>query len=54
MSRTLFVTIIISGTYIIELLFRVKLYKECKAEKTNLRKRIVQNTDKLRILENKS
>jgi hypothetical protein len=39
--------------YIIELLFRVKLYKECKVENTNLRKRVVQNTDKLRILENK-
>lgn len=39
--------------YIIELLFRTKLYKECKVENTNVRKRVVQNTDKLRILQNK-
>jgi len=39
--------------YIIELLFRTKLYKECKVENTNIRKRVVQNTDKLRILQNK-
>jgi len=39
--------------YIIELLFRTKLYKECKLENTNVRKRVVQNTDKLRILQNK-
>jgi len=39
--------------YIIELLFRTKLYKECKMENTNIRKRVVQNMDKLRILENK-
>lgn len=39
--------------YIIELLFRTKLYKECKVENTNVRKQVVQNTGKLRILQNK-
>jgi len=39
--------------YIIELLFRTKLYKQCKVENTNVRKRVVQDTDKLRILQNK-
>lgn len=41
--------------YVIELLFRTKIFKECKLEKENSKigKRKVQNTDKLRILQNK-
>jgi len=39
--------------YIIELLFRTKLFKQCKIENLMSRKRDVQSTDKLRVLQNK-
>lgn len=39
--------------YVIELLFRTKIFKECKTENSKIGKRTVQNADKLRVLENK-
>jgi len=39
--------------YVIELLFRTKIFKECKLENLKIGKRKVQNADKLRILQNK-
>lgn len=39
--------------YIIELLFRTKIFKECKVENCKVGKRTLQNADKLRVLQNK-
>lgn len=39
--------------YIIELLFRIKIFKACKVENTKIGKRTVQHADKLRVLQNK-
>lgn len=39
-------------TYIIELLFRTKLFKECKWENTKIRSSNIQNAAKLRVLQN--
>lgn len=40
-------------TYILHLLFRTKIYKECKWLNTNIGKKGYQNAAKLRVLENK-
>lgn len=39
--------------YILELLFRTKIYKECKWKNANNGKKSIQNADKLRVLQNK-
>lgn len=39
--------------YLLELLFRSKIYKECKWENANIGKRALQNADKLRVLQNR-
>ena len=39
--------------YVIELLLRIKLYKECKWLNANSGKGSMQNADKLRVLQNK-
>lgn len=39
--------------YILELLFRTKIYKQCKWENENVGNRSIQNADKLRVLQNK-
>lgn len=39
--------------YVIEILFRTKLFKECKWENTKIGRMNVQNAAKLRVLQNK-
>lgn len=39
--------------YIVELLFKTKIFKECKWENAQIGKRNLQNADKLRIFKNK-